>query len=244
MSKNAVILLIYHRHKLLNLIYYLLINSYAYLLLRIQSGFKVVAKTDVNLISLSLSLWLYSSLSLGTFLSFLILYRVYRTPWTGDQPLTRPLPRRRITQNKLRHRCLEWDSNPQFQCSRGRRHDALDLAATVIGWYLRRGPNFSLTHSYPKFLIPVCGLDKIQCTFCWERARLNTRIVFCLLICALFWQNSDYRESCRYIIHGHRCEVSCMWNFVMFALTPADCLRCVWVYIDCLALVLVSGDRD
>jgi hypothetical protein len=46
---------------------------------------------------------------------------VGRTPWTGDQPLLKPLPKHRTiqTQNKRTHRhpCLEWDSNPRFQCS-------------------------------------------------------------------------------------------------------------------------------
>jgi hypothetical protein len=53
---------------------------------------------------LSIYLWLYSSwLDLGLFLfSFLILYTVGRTPWTGDQPVARPLPAHRTaqTQNK------------------------------------------------------------------------------------------------------------------------------------------------
>jgi hypothetical protein len=36
------------------------------------------------------------------------------TPWTGDQPLAKTLPTHR-------HSRLEWDSNPQSQCSSGRR---------------------------------------------------------------------------------------------------------------------------
>jgi hypothetical protein len=39
-----------------------------------------------------LPLWLYSLLDLGRFFSFLILYTVGRTLWTGDQPVVRPLP--------------------------------------------------------------------------------------------------------------------------------------------------------
>jgi hypothetical protein len=49
---------------------------------------------------LSLSLWLYSPLDLGRFFSFLILYTVGRTPWTGDQPAARPLPTHRTTQTQ------------------------------------------------------------------------------------------------------------------------------------------------
>jgi hypothetical protein len=60
---------------------------------------------------------LQSSLALAASFSFLILYTVGRTPWTGEQPAARPLP----TQNKRKHLCLEWDSNPRSQCLRGRR---------------------------------------------------------------------------------------------------------------------------
>jgi hypothetical protein len=36
------------------------------------------------------------------------------SPWTGDQPVARPLPTHR-------HPCLEWDSNPRSQCWSNRR---------------------------------------------------------------------------------------------------------------------------
>jgi hypothetical protein len=39
-------------------------------------------------------------LDLGRFFSFLILYTVGRTPWTGDQPVARPLPTQRTTQKQ------------------------------------------------------------------------------------------------------------------------------------------------
>jgi hypothetical protein len=39
---------------------------------------------------------LQSFLGLGRFFGFLILNTVGRTPWTGDQPITRPLPTHRI----------------------------------------------------------------------------------------------------------------------------------------------------
>jgi hypothetical protein len=39
-------------------------------------------------------------LDLGRFSSFLILYTVGRTPWTGDQHVTRPLPTHRTTQTQ------------------------------------------------------------------------------------------------------------------------------------------------
>jgi hypothetical protein len=40
-------------------------------------------------------------------------------PCTGDQPVARPLPAHDNTNTEHRHPCLEWDSNPQFQCSSG-----------------------------------------------------------------------------------------------------------------------------
>jgi hypothetical protein len=50
-------------------------------------------------IYLSIYLGLYSPLlDLGRFFNFLILYTVGRTPWTGDQPVTRPLATHRTTQ--------------------------------------------------------------------------------------------------------------------------------------------------
>jgi hypothetical protein len=58
-------------------------------------------------------------LDLGQFFSFLILYTVCRTLWKGDQPVARLLPTHRI--NAHRNPCLEWDSNPLFQCSSRRR---------------------------------------------------------------------------------------------------------------------------
>jgi hypothetical protein len=50
-------------------------------------------------------------------------YTVSKTPWTGDQPVSRPLPTHTTaqTRNKRRHPSLEWDSNPSLECSSGRR---------------------------------------------------------------------------------------------------------------------------
>jgi hypothetical protein len=45
-------------------------------------------------------LWLYSPLYLGRLFSFLILYTVGRTPWTGGQPVVRPLPTHTTTQTQ------------------------------------------------------------------------------------------------------------------------------------------------
>jgi hypothetical protein len=57
---------------------------------------QVALNLQLNFISgksTSIYLWLYSPLlELGRFFSFLIPYTVARTPWTGDQPVARPLP--------------------------------------------------------------------------------------------------------------------------------------------------------
>jgi hypothetical protein len=80
----------------------------------------------VNAVYLSIYLTVYLSIAphslVGTWplvFSFLILYTVGRTPWTGDQPVARPLATHRI--NAHRHPCLEWNSNPWSQCSSERR---------------------------------------------------------------------------------------------------------------------------
>jgi hypothetical protein len=55
--------------------------------------FKIGARNGSdNYRSISIYLWLYGS--------FLILYTVGRTPWTGDQPVARPLPTHRTTQTQ------------------------------------------------------------------------------------------------------------------------------------------------
>jgi hypothetical protein len=64
--------------------------------------------------------WLYSPCGPWPLLQFLNLHAVGRTPWTGDQPFTRPLPTHRI--NARRHQCLERNLNPRSQCwSAGRQ---------------------------------------------------------------------------------------------------------------------------
>jgi hypothetical protein len=60
-------------------------------------------------------------LGLGRFFSFLIFYTVCRVPWTGDQPVARPLPAHtgeyKDRTNAHRQPCLEWDSNTRSQHS-------------------------------------------------------------------------------------------------------------------------------
>jgi hypothetical protein len=56
------------------------------------------------LILVKLYLWRYSPLlDLGRFFSFLVFYTVGRIPWTGDQPVARPLPAHKTTQTQKKH---------------------------------------------------------------------------------------------------------------------------------------------
>jgi hypothetical protein len=71
-------------------------------------------------IYLFIYLWLYSPfVRPWPLFQFRILYTVSRIPWTGDQPVARPLPTHRI--NAHRHPCLEWYTNPRSQLSSERR---------------------------------------------------------------------------------------------------------------------------
>jgi hypothetical protein len=64
--------------------------------------------------------------------SFLILLTVGRTPWTVDQPVTRPLSTHRTTQtqNNGTQTSMPWVG---FELERAKTIHALDLAATTIG---------------------------------------------------------------------------------------------------------------
>jgi hypothetical protein len=89
------------------------------------------ASTRVKLPSNVIALWRYwlcpiIIMALQPFVgpwplfSFLILYTGGRIPWTGGQPVAKPLPTHRTTQTQnkrtqYRHPCLEWDSNPRSQ---------------------------------------------------------------------------------------------------------------------------------
>jgi hypothetical protein len=73
----------------------------------------------------------------GRYFSFLILYTVGRTPWTGDQPVARPLPTRGTTQTQNK-RTQTYMPRVGFEpiipvFERTKTVRALDRAATVIG---------------------------------------------------------------------------------------------------------------
>jgi hypothetical protein len=82
-------------------------------------------------------LCLYSPCGRRLLLQFLSAYTVGRTPWTGDQPVARPLPTHRTTQtqNKCTHTSMSRVGfEPRFPVfERLKTVHALDRAATVIG---------------------------------------------------------------------------------------------------------------
>jgi hypothetical protein len=69
-------------------------------------------------------------LDLGRFFSFLILYEVCRTPWTGDEPVARPLPTHR-TQTQISMPSV-WFEPTISVFERSKTVHTLDTVATVI----------------------------------------------------------------------------------------------------------------
>jgi hypothetical protein len=75
-------------------------------------------------------------LGLGRFFSFFIFYTVVRIPWTGDEPVARPLSAHRTaqTENKRTRTSMPQvgfePTMPVFE--RAKTVHALDRAATVI----------------------------------------------------------------------------------------------------------------
>jgi hypothetical protein len=89
----------------------------------------------------SIQQWLYSPLlGPGCFFSFVIPYTAGRTPWTGDQPVARPLPTNRATETQ--NKCIQTlvprvefeNTTPAFRRVMAVR--ASDREATVISGYL------------------------------------------------------------------------------------------------------------
>jgi hypothetical protein len=88
--------------------------------------------------------------NLGRFFSCLIFYTVGWTPWTGDQPVARPLATHRTTQTQNKRtqtsmpRAGFKPAIPAFE--RAKTVHALERAATVIGILM------SVCHSFPHSL--------------------------------------------------------------------------------------------
>jgi hypothetical protein len=81
--------------------------------------------------SSSVCLWLHSLCGPWPLSQFLNLYSVGRTPWTGDQPVARPLPTHRTTQtqNKNTQTSMRVGFEPTIPVfARGKSVHALDRA--------------------------------------------------------------------------------------------------------------------
>jgi hypothetical protein len=118
----------------------------------------------------SILLWFYSPLlGIGRFLSFLILYTVGRTPWTGDRPVVRPLPTHRTTQTHNKRTQISMPrvgfetTIPVFQPAK--TVHGLDPATPMIGQLI--------AFTVPKILIPDISL--INLGFC--SVKLHTQCV-------------------------------------------------------------------
>jgi hypothetical protein len=97
---------------------------------------------STNSIYLFISLTIYSPfLDLGRFFGFLILYTGGMTPWTGDQPVARPLPAHRTTQTQNKRKQTSM-SRVTFETTipvipvfeRVKTVHASHCAATVVGF--------------------------------------------------------------------------------------------------------------
>jgi hypothetical protein len=103
-------------------------------------GFNILTRDKPSYINCSttrvpiyIRLWRYSPLlSFGRFFNYLILYTVGRTPWTGDQSVTRPLPKHRTTQTQNK-RTQSSMPRVRFERTIPVFELALDRAASVIG---------------------------------------------------------------------------------------------------------------
>jgi hypothetical protein len=123
----------------------------------------------------------YSTLSdLGRFFSFVILYTVGRTPWTGDRPVARPLPRQTINThnsdinalNGIRtHDCSarasEGSSCLSTRCHRDRRTETCSNRQIKPIWAVRLVYFLFiivLTAKYHQFIIFECCVSTSSST--------------------------------------------------------------------------------
>jgi hypothetical protein len=144
-------------------------------------------------------------MALQRFFSFLILYTVGGTPWTGDQPVARPLLTRRI--NAHRHPCPKLDSNPRPQCLSGPRRfmpwTARPLwSASKFCWdyvlMLLIVSSFSPRHTYVLHKMnfePVHACSRNLFYAFWSWNPLHFRIL--LIYFVTFTQSSFELMSCK-----------------------------------------------
>jgi hypothetical protein len=101
-------------------------------------------------VRLSIYLWVYSPCGSWPPFQFLNLYTFGRTPWTGDQPVAKPLLAQRTTQTQIKSRGTSMPRVgfepmiPVFE--RVKMVHGLDCAATVIGISSLLGHNIPLNN--------------------------------------------------------------------------------------------------
>jgi hypothetical protein len=129
---------------------------------------KPLFSIETNFLFLSLSLSLSMALqSFGPWplflFRFVILYTVGRTPWTGDQPIARPLPTNRTTQTQNKRtqtsmpRVGYEPTIPMFE--RMKTVHALDCAAALIGtsFFLFRVNSLTVIKRCPGSVLRGCN---------------------------------------------------------------------------------------
>jgi hypothetical protein len=99
---------------------------------------------DLRGSSHSIYLWLYNPCEPWALFQFLNLHSVGSTPWTGDQPVARPLPTQTTTQTQNKR---TQTSMPRvgfeptiLVFERPKTVHASDRAVTVTGWFLSHTP--------------------------------------------------------------------------------------------------------
>jgi hypothetical protein len=109
-----------------------------------------------------------------------IFYTDGRTPWTSDQPVTRPLPTHRTTQTQNkhthRHACLDWGSNPWSHGSTELRQSMPQTARPLWSAEIYKREIFSEVDHKQNILL----LD----------SNTNLTVLFCVIVswlCFLLW---------------------------------------------------------
>jgi hypothetical protein len=166
-------------------------------------------------ISISMALQLFRPWLLFQFLN---LYRVGRTPWTGDQPVARPLPTHRTTKNRInahRHPCLEWDSNPPSQRSSGQRQFSSiqnRKIATFWSWFRNQYAVFRKQ--------PFSTMIKMDLAYSSYRVSLLLPSQFPVGAGCLYWPLLDAHDAICDTSERRTCVVSSGQHFCFIFGTP------------------------
>jgi hypothetical protein len=144
---------------------------------------------------LSLYLWLYSPF-VGPWPLFQFynhIYTVGRTPWTGDQPIARPLPTHRTTQTQNKRTqtsMLRVGFEPMISAfEREKTVHALDCAATEIG----------CLHVYRSDRVPKDVAYK-------TKTDVQCPIQFCRKSCGILY---SYMEETQMLLYAYISQFYC-----------------------------------